>query len=221
MQRTPEPELMDDVEQTAAYAQADFSTTDIAFAERFVEVFGNDFASVLDIGCGPGNILLRLAPLLPAAHLTGIDGAANMLKLAAEQTEGMAFSDRVTWQLANLPSEGLPASSFDAVVSNSLLHHLHDPMVLWDTIRHCARPGAAVFIGDLRRPPSPERALEIQALYASDAPAVLRHDFLASLHAAFEPDEVRRQLQQAGLQSLTVESVGDRHLHVWGRVEQS
>jgi SAM-dependent methyltransferase len=221
MKRTPEPELMDDREQTEAYAQADFSTTDRAFAARFVELFGSGATDVLDIGCGPGNILLQLAPLLPKAELTGVDGAPNMLRLAADATAGTEFARRVTWKIVELPADKLPRRGFDAIVSNSLLHHLHEPSVLWDTVRHCGKAGAAVFIGDLRRPADADEALKIQALYASDAPKVLQHDFLASLHAAFEPDEVRAQLAAAGLGMLEVVAVGDRHLHVIGRLPPS
>jgi len=33
-----------------------------------------------------------------------------------------------------LMDEGLAACRFDAVISNSLLHHLDDPAVLWETV---------------------------------------------------------------------------------------
>jgi len=48
---------------------------------------------------------------------------------------------------------------------------------------------------------------------------VLRHDYLASLHAAFTAAEVRLQLQHAGLdQALQVNEVDDRYLEVWGHL---
>jgi len=40
------------------------------------------------------------------------------------------------------------------VNSNSLLHHLVDPMVLWRTIRLLAAKRAAIFVMDLARPAS-------------------------------------------------------------------
>jgi SAM-dependent methyltransferase len=62
MQRIPEPELMDEAEQARAYAMADFAEPNA----RFVGYFETEFpelltGSVLDLGCGPGDIVLRLA----------------------------------------------------------------------------------------------------------------------------------------------------------------
>jgi hypothetical protein len=89
--------------------------------------------------------------------------------------------------------------------------------VLWEAVRACAAPGAAVLVGDLRRPPSVAAARAIVAATAADAPPVLQRDFFASLCAAFEVDEVRAQLDAAGLGALRVAEVGERHLRVWGR----
>jgi len=86
-------------------------------------------------------------------------------------------------------------------------------------LRQLAAPGACVYIKDLRRPPSPEAAVALQQRYLADAPPVLQHDYLASLHAAFTPAEVEQQLQQAGLaDQLQVAPLEDRYLEVWGRL---
>ena len=49
-------------------------------------------------------------------------------------------------------------------------------------------------------------------------PEVLRLDFLASLCAAFEPDEIRAQLRAHDLDGCSVRTVSDRHLLVTGRL---
>mgnify|MGYP002338722029 CR=1 FL=1 len=105
---------------------------------------------------------------------------------------------------------------FHAVVSNSLLHHLHWPACLWDAINRVAGEGTAVYIMDLQRPDSAEQAAKIVADYAADEPEQLRTDFYNSLLAAFTPEEVSAQLAAAGLEGLTVAAVSDRHLLVQG-----
>ena len=45
---------------------------------------------------------------------------------------------------------------------------------------------------------------------------MLRHDFYASLCAAFTPEEVRQQLEDAGLAALDVNVISDRHLTITG-----
>ena len=220
MQRTPEPELMDGPEQAQAYAAADFSAGDQALIERLDQLFPAGLGlRLVDLGCGPGNISFRLARRHPQAEVLGIDGAEAMLEparvlLAAEPQ----LLPRLRFEQRCLPDAGL-TGGFSAVISNSLLHHLHDPAVLWQAVQQLAAPGACVYIKDLRRPPSPEAAVALQQRYLAAAPAVLQHDYLASLHAAFTPAEVEQQLEQAGLaDQLQVAPQDDRYLEVWGRL---
>jgi hypothetical protein len=97
------------------------------------------------------------------------------------------------------------------------LHHLHHPQKLWDCVKGLAAPNAFMLHRDLRRP-SHER--EVDALcdrYAREAPSVLQRDFRASLIAAFTPEEVREQLDLAGLSQFRVGAIGDRYLEVCGQ----
>jgi hypothetical protein len=68
------------------------------------------------------------------------------------------------------------------------------------------------------RPASEAAAQALVDTYATAEPEVLRRDFFNSLLAAFEPGEVREQLQEAGLGHFSVEEASDRHLVVRGRV---
>lgn len=218
MKRTPEPELMDDEAQALAYATADFSETDQRFVDTFVARFGNELeGEVIDLGCGPGNIAIPLAEALPHCTVRAVDGSDEMMAHGRARCAAAGI-DRVVFERHFVPTTALPARHFVAVVSNSLLHHLHAPEGLWQTIKHCAAPGAPVFIADLRRPATPADALRIVQENASEAPPVLQKDFHASLHAAFEADEVRAQLAAADLADLDVVEIGDRHLYVLGRM---
>jgi hypothetical protein len=82
-------------------------------------------------------------------------------------------------------------------------------------VRKAARPGTKVFIMDLMRPASATLVDDFVERYCGNEPAILKHDFGASLRAAFTVDEVREQLRVAGL-ALDVEAVSDRHLIVHG-----
>jgi SAM-dependent methyltransferase len=125
---------------------------------------------------------------------------------------------RVTLVHADLADLAPPERGYDAVVSNSLLHHLHRPEGLWRAVRQQGRSGAAVYITDLMRPDSPEAARAIVDTYAAEEPEQLRTDFYNSLFAAFTPEEVAGQLREAGLAELEVAAVSDRHLRVRGRL---
>lgn len=211
---------MDEFEQARAYAEADFSEPN----QRFVELFETEFPRlqrgfVLDLGCGPGDIALRLAGRHPALHVDGVDGSRPMLDFGRARLAGdPRLASRVRFVQGVLPGARLPHSGYDAIVSNSLLHHLHDPLVLWRSVRRAGAPGAAVLVMDLYRPGSEGQAQEIVEAYAGEEPEVLKRDFYNSLCAAFEPGEVRGQLDAAGLGTLDVRIVSDRHLLVAGHL---
>ena len=157
MQRIPEPELMDEFEQARAYAEADFAEPN----ERFVGYFETEIdpprsGVVLDLGCGPGDIVLRLARRHPGLVVHGLDGSAPMLEFGRARLDAEPeLQSRVRFVEGILPGATLPLPRYDAVVSNSLLHHLHDPLVLWRAIRGLGAPRAPVLVMDLCRPASP------------------------------------------------------------------
>jgi trans-aconitate methyltransferase len=220
MKRRPEPELMLGADQARAYAEADFEAPHRRVVELFREAFPG-FAprgEVLDLGCGPGDIAMRFARAFPRCRVLGVDGSAAMLArghAALKRQPSLAARVRL---VEGMVQDWAPHRRHAVVVSNSLLHHLHDPMTLWSCVRRCAMPGARVFIVDLMRPPSAAAARALTRRHAAGEPDVLRRDFHASLLAAFTPKEVRAQLRAAGLQGFTVRPVSDRHLMVWGTI---
>jgi len=219
MQRVPEVEVMADPRQALAYARADFSEPHNRFVELFRERIGEaPGASVLDLGCGPGDICRRFARAFPDCRIHGVDASSPMLALARSDTRAAQLLSRIDFFQAYLPHAELPRQAYDIILSNSLLHHLREPGTLWDSIVRFGRPGTRVFVMDLMRPDSAQRALELVDLYAVGEPEVLRQDFRNSLCAAYEPGEVADQLVCRGLLGLTLEPVSDRHFIVWGRL---
>jgi trans-aconitate 2-methyltransferase len=226
MQRTPEPELMNDLEQVVAYGAADFSRSDTALIEALEQLCLANKQTLhagdrlLDLGCGPGNISERLARQWPHCDVIGLDAAARMLALAEQRRQqDQPRLHRLRYQASSM-QDLCTAPSLEAtvLVSNSLLHHLHDPQDLWRLHRRHGRGSALVLHRDLRRPDSPEQALALRERHLPDAPQVLKDDYLASLHAAFTAAEVEEQLAAAGLQTLEVVERDDRYLEVRGRL---
>lgn len=221
MKRRVEPELMDEADQALAYAEADFTEPNTLFLRLLKELEPGrlDGARALDLGCGPADIVRLFLTTYPTAECDAVDGSAAMLKQAHAALDRLpGLAKRCQLIQDRLPSDRLPAAHYDLILSNGLLHHLHAPEVLWQTVKHCAKPGAIVLIMDLMRPGSPGWAEALVSTYASDAPPVLLSDFRNSLRAAFEPNEVAAQLAKAGIGGLEVAVVSDRHLAVWGRL---
>lgn len=222
MQRTLEPELMDDPAQARAYASADFEDAEALFVSLLARHAGADPGRVADLGCGPGGLTIRVAEAFPAWRLDALDGAAAMIDIARAAVDRAGLTGRVRAVHGRLPAvvgapEGLDVAAYDRVVSSSLLHHLPDPSVLWRACAQLLRPGGAAVILDLARPATDHDARALVASVAADAHPILQTDFYQSLRAAFTPAEVALQLQQAGLGDWSVSMVSARHLAVVGR----
>ena len=215
MDRILEPEIMDGEAEAAAYARADFSDSNGAYVRQLLERYPRHLREVLDLGCGPADIPIRLARRVREVHVTAVDGSAAMLEQAAMALASARLADRVKLCRGRIPGLPLPARSFDAVISKDMLHHLPDPQVLWQEALRLGKPGAAVYVMDLVRPDSPLEAREIVERVAGGEHPLLKEDFYNSLCAAFTPSEVQAQLHAAGL-SLDVVRASDRHLAVHG-----
>jgi len=218
MGRTPEPELMLDPAQARAYASADFAEAHDAFVAAFARCFGAAPREAVDLGIGAADVAVRFARRYPGCRIRGIEGAPAMRREGEARLAREGLTGRVEILAAVLPDCPLPPGAADAVLSNSLLHHLADPLDLWRTAAHLAAPGACLLVMDLVRPASPAAADELVARHAAAAPMVLQRDFLASLHAAYTVAEVAGQIAAVGLSGIRVEAVGDRHWIAQGRL---
>ncbi len=229
MRRVPEPELMDDSLQVKAYSEADFGVSDqmlMTRLERFLVGHEKKIDSkslIIDFGCGPGNITERLARRWPSAQVVGIDGSKEMVSVAWERKKhdkSLAKLKGLSYcysKISSLSEEsGFLERSASILVSNSLLHHLKDPYDFWNSLKYFAAPNAVCFHRDLRRPLSIQIAKELQSRYLSNAPEILRRDYLASLLSSFTVEELKSQLNVVGLDHLRVLAVEDRYLEVVG-----
>src|SRR5687768_10179600 len=128
MDRVLEKELMDDPEQTAAYAGADFAQENQGFVDRFAGYFP-DFSDgrVLDVGCGPADIPIRFARRYPACRIIGVDASAPMIRLGEQAVAQAGLADRVMLRCERFEAVG-GANVFDVAFADSLMQHVLYPM---------------------------------------------------------------------------------------------
>ena len=218
MDRVLEPEVMDDPEQVRAYAQADFESENQGFVDQFFGLYDDiDGAHILDLGCGPGDIPIRLVRQHPTCRVTGVDASAPMIDWANRLAQEAGVQDRLTFLCQRFQDLSFETTA-DAIISNSLVHHVPNPFRFWYAVKTCIKPGGPVLVMDLLRPESEEAAWALVDQYASEEPKQLRQDFFNSLLAAFTEDEVAAQLAELNLSRLMVDVPDDRHWLVYGRV---
>lgn len=218
MKRIPEPELMDDSEHALAYGRADFEEPHSNFIKLLKQHYNlpHGINTVLDMGCGTGDITFRVGRAFPDSVIDAVDGSAAMLFYANEELiKKPEFEGRIHFLPCRI-QEFTPDKSYDLIVSNSLLHHIPDPADFWRAVKRLSTAGTRVFIMDLIRPGTAEEARRLVETYSPDEPEILKRDFYNSLLAAFEAGEVKRQLEEAGLGGFEVARASDRHLIVYG-----
>ncbi len=208
--RTLEPEAMDSDAEALAYDRMDHRTVNRRFVEDFLALH-RDARRVLDLGAGTGLIPIEFCAQSISATVTAVDLAPAMLRRAADNVARAGFLFRVGLVLCDAAALPYDPDAYDAVVSNSLVHHVADPASVLRAVARVAGEHASVFVRDLCRP---ESAAEVDALverYAGDDDELARSLFRASLHAALTVDEVRAAAAAGGLHGVTVERTTDRH----------
>ena len=125
VERILEPEVMDTKEAAEAYNEMGHGEVDQAFVDRVVPL-GAKSGHFLDVGTGPAQIPILLAHRCPNINITAIDLSNEMLKIAKRHIEVNDLSKRITVELVDAKSLPYPDNTFDGLISNSIVHHIHD-----------------------------------------------------------------------------------------------
>jgi SAM-dependent methyltransferase len=108
-----------------------------------------DGAQVLEVGCGPGHLSIRLARQ-HGLDVTGLDLDPAMIARARANADRPGNSDqrRPSFVLGDVAALAFPNGSFDLVVSTLSMHHWADPTAGLAEIGRVLRPGARALVWD-------------------------------------------------------------------------
>lgn len=224
--RIPEPEVMDDSGEVQAYssaaADAYLDKIDDTFVEHAQRLLrrrssSSEAGSGLDIGCGPGQIVLKLAQRLPVWRWAGVDRSANMVRQAlaardqAARKAGQDLASRVQFFAGDGSTLPFADASMDLVLCNSVLHHLQRPARLFAEIARVAAPGGAVLLRDLRRPSRPAYPLHVR-WHGRHYSGLMYKLYCDSVRAAYQPEELATLLRASPLRDARIFTLGRTHL---------
>jgi ubiquinone/menaquinone biosynthesis C-methylase UbiE len=94
---------------------------------------------ILDLGCGPGNLLGRLR----GRTVVGLDLSDTLLAQARARVQSLPSTSLAKGDAERLP---FPASTFDRIVCSETLEHVLHPDGVLSEIHRVARPGARVVL---------------------------------------------------------------------------
>ena len=101
----------------------------IPFAEEiheFVDLFvKNKNPVILDVGCGPGYLLIEIAKLIPNSQLIGVDLSEDMLQIAKEKAKEKGLNS-ITFMQGPAEKIPIPEAHNDVVVCLNSLHDFND-----------------------------------------------------------------------------------------------
>jgi ubiquinone/menaquinone biosynthesis C-methylase UbiE len=229
--RVPEPEVMDDCGEVEAYASAAeqsflsaIDDTFIAHARRLAgaRASAGSPGRALDIGTGPGQIVLKLARHLPGWQLLGVDRSPSMIRQALAARElalrGAShapgeLTTRVEFLLADGNRLPFADASFDLVLSNSVLHHLERPAGVFEEIARVVKRDGAILLRDLRRPSRLGYTLHVR-WHGRRYSGTMHKLYCDSVRAAYTQEELFAMLQASPLRGARVFARGRTHLGV-------
>ena len=141
-----------------------------------------------------------------------IDMAIHMLELARYNVEAAGLIEQIT--LAKVDAKAMPYSDgmFDAVVSNSIVHHIPEPVeCLKEMVRVTRQDSGIIFVRDLLRPDDDETVRHLVETYAGNENAHSQQMFDDSLRAALSLEEIRELVSHFGFDPHSVQATSDRH----------
>lgn len=105
--------------------------------------------AILDVGTGPGRLLLELVRLNPRLRLTGVDISGAMVSVARKNMDQAGLSATVRVEEASANRMPFADGTFDSVVSTGSLHHWKDPLGALNEIHRVLKPGGYALVYDL------------------------------------------------------------------------
>ncbi|MEK6237023.1 MAG: class I SAM-dependent methyltransferase [Planctomycetales bacterium] len=217
--RVLEPEVMDAEEEARDYDYMDHDEVNRSFAADWLQL-RPDVSNVLDLGTGTALIPIEICRQVPEAHLTGVELGEWMLKYAGKNVEQADLAARIQLEHADAKQLSHADGHFSSVISNSIVHHVAEPIVVLREALRVLRPGGVIFVRDLLRPAEREELTHLVNTYAGDANSHQQELFGDSLRAALTLEELTATGGELGFGKETVEQTTDRHW-TWKTTKES
>lgn len=216
LERVLEPEVMDTAEEADGYNSMDHAEVNKLFVADLLE-FSTEFNDVLDLGTGTALIPIELCEQHAECRVMAVDMAVSMLDLARYNIEVNQQTERIELAQVDAKKLSFDDDMFDAVISNSIVHHIPEPRACLEEAIRVTKPGGILFFRDLLRPETGDDVQRLVELYAGDEDDFQKKMFDDSLRAALSLEEIRELIASFEMDPDAVVATSDRHWTWAGR----
>ncbi len=157
IQRVLEPEAMETVEEVRQYDAMDHSLVNSRFVDDFLAAHGPcRGGEVLDVGTGTARIPIALAAADSQARVLALDLSETMLAQAEINIAAAGMTARIRTHKGDAKAllDSFGQGVFEGVISNTIIHHIPDPVPALETMARLLTSGGTLMVRDLARPAS-------------------------------------------------------------------
>lgn len=188
------------VEEYEALTDDFLHITASLIADEIQQLAGDRTGIAVDLGAGPGSLVMELAARFPQTLIIGLDISFPMAQLAGERARA-AGAQNVAFVVADVHHLPFRPQSLGMIVSHGSMHHWHGLDMALGEINTVLAEGGSVYLSDLRRDAQDEVIQYIASLLNEKQSRA----FLNSVRAAYTIEELASLTEEAGLMQVRVE----------------
>jgi ubiquinone/menaquinone biosynthesis C-methylase UbiE len=207
-ERVPSIEGLDDRKVAEAFEKMNKTPPFKVLRKRVVSELKKlrPISVTLDLGCGTGNLIIKIAKTFPESEIIGVDISTEILKIAKENVEKKVRNQEIKFEIGNAENLPFPDDSIDLIVSSLSLHHWLNPSkALKEIYRVLGQEGKCV-IFDFRR--NSRKFFYGLLKFATKivVPKALKQikEPIGSLMAAYTENEVSQMIEQSPFKTAEI-----------------
>lgn len=108
--------------------------------------------TILDVATGTADLAIAIAKAIPAAKVTGLDIAEEMLQIGRKKTEQQGLTSRLTLEVGDAENLPYPDETFDAITVAFGVRNFEDLEKGVAEMNRVLRPGGRLFVLEFSQP---------------------------------------------------------------------
>ena len=162
--------------------------------------------SLLDVGCGSGNLIVEIAQKYNSIDLIGIDISDEILELAKQRAIKNELNERIKFEIGNVENLPFLDNSIDFIISSLSLHHWANSKIAFKELVRTLKGDGLLLIFDFRR--NSRKFFYGLLKFATKivVPKVMKeiNEPLGSLQAGYTAEEIREILSGINIHSVEI-----------------